>query len=396
MALVKLPPQDSVRRNAAPLERVPTRKEKPAALALRPAPRPCVVDDRLNLLIEGKDRLWKRDLRISELVNVVLISGASAFVMSQRWAWWAVVVASISAVAGMWAFARQMTPREERLRRLIRVIARRRRVCVSCGYRLEGERHGRCRCPECGAAYDAGDTRHLLGQELLHAFAARGRAMAGIVIVYVLIWLALVARGEGLTAHAGLSVALLVALEAMHQSFVRSGRRRDAAGVVEAAAVHDCGAELNCHGGLPTDCPACERMLTFGEIFARPEPSNLGDRRILNLLHRATLLRWVFITLICGGLAAFLQLDDALVRRLSLSLGWTGSIISLSIPMLAWVVGLGIALRTRVHRNFAALKQLVGQIVPTCPGCKRDLSAIRVGPRCSECQARIPVVAIRG
>lgn len=362
----------------------------------RSTARPCVADDRLNMLIEGKDRLWKRDLRIAELVNVVIISAASAFVMSQRWAWWAVAVASISAVACMWAFARMMTPREERLRRLMRVIARRRRVCVSCGYRLEGERHGRCRCPECGTAYDAGDTRHLLGQELLHAFAARGRAMAGIVIVYVLIWLALVARGEGLTAHAGLSVALLAAMEVMHRAFVRQGQRNDDAGAIGAIALHDCGAELNCRDGLPVDCPACERMLTFGEIFVRPDPANLGDRRILNLLHRATLLRWVFITLICGGLAAFLQLDDVLVRRLSLSLGWTGSIISLAIPMLVWVVGLGVALRARVHRNFAALKRLVSQLLPTCPGCQRDLSAIRVGPRCSECQARIPVVAIRG
>lgn len=159
---------------------------------------------------------------------------------------------------------------------------------------------------------------------------------------------------------------------------------------------HGCGAELTFRDRLPTDCPACERMLTFGEIFVLPDPANLADRRILSLLHSALLLRWMFITLICGGLAAFLQLDDVLVRRLSLTLGWTGSIISLSIPMLVWVVGLGIALRTRVHRNFAALKRLVSQLVPTCPGCQRDLSAIRVGPRCPECHSRIPVIAIRG
>ena len=90
------------------------------------------------------------------------------------------------------------------------------------------------------------------------------------------------------------------------------------------------------------------------------------------------------------------ELDDILVRRLSLSLGWTGSIISLSIPMLAWAVGLGVALRTRVHRNFAALKRLVSQLAPACPSCNRDLSAIRVGPRCPDCYARIPVIAIRG
>ena len=85
------------------------------AIMRREPVRHCVADDRLNLLIEGKDRLWKRNLRISELVNVVIISAASAFVMSQCWAWWAVAVASISAVACMWAFAHCMTPREQRL-----------------------------------------------------------------------------------------------------------------------------------------------------------------------------------------------------------------------------------------------------------------------------------------
>lgn len=358
--------------------------------------RPHVADDRLNLLIEGKDRLWKRDLRISELVNVVIISAASAFVMSQRWAAWSVAVASISAVVCMWAFARTMTPREERLRRLMRVIARRRRLCVGCGYRLVDAGRGRCRCPECGAAYDAADTRHLLGQELLHAFSARGRVIAGIVIVYVLIWLALVAQGAGLAAHGGLSFALLAALEVMHRGFVRRGRLSAVAPANRTELTHECGARLPVDYCLPTDCPACERMLTFGEIFVLPDPANLADRRILALVHSAMLLRWVFITLICGGLAAFLQLDDVLVRRLSLSLGWTGSIISLAIPMLAWVAGLGIALRTRVHRNFAALRRLVSQLAPTCPGCNRDLSAIRVGPRCSDCHARIAVTAIRG
>jgi len=394
MPITKMPPIHAAPRASVPRVRRIEVDAVPGPLALRSPGRSCVADDRLNFLIECKDRLWRRDLRISELINVTIISGASAFVMSQRWAWWAVAVASISAVACMWAFARQMTPREERLRRLMRVIARRRRLCVGCGYRLTGQ--GRTRCPECGTAYDAGDTRHLLGQELLHAFSSRGRAMAGIVIVYVLIWLALVARGGGIAAQGWLSLALLATMEIMHRAFVRTGRLNVERHGEPSPAAHDCGAEWTLAEGLPTDCPACERMVTFGEIFVLPDPSNLADRRILGLLHRATLLRWVFITLICGGLAVFLQFDDVLVRRMSLSLGWTGSLISLSIPMLLWVIGLGVALRTRVHRNFAALKQLVSQLVPTCPGCNRDLSAVRVGTRCPDCHARISVVAIRG
>ena len=386
----------NVRITRAPITSTPHASDENSNAIVRRGPvRPCQADDRLNLLIEGKDRLWKRDLRISELVNVIIISGASALVMSQRWAWWAVAVASISAVACMWAFARMMTPREERLRRLMRVIARRRRLCTGCGYRLIETDRGRSRCPECGAAYESGDTRHLLGQELLHAFSARGRAIAALVIVYVLIWLALVARGSGMMAQGCLSMGLFAAFEIIHRVFIRRGRF-NAGNVRRVRPTHVCGVELSCRGGLPRNCPACERMLTFGEIFVRPDPANLADRRILHLLHQATLLRWTVITLICGGLAAFLQCDDVLVRRLAFSLGWSGSIISLAIPMLIWVVGLGLFLRTQVHRNFAALKRLAGQLSPMCPGCNRDLSDVRVGPCCPDCHARIPVAVIRG
>jgi len=136
--------------------------------------------------------------------------------------------------------------------------------------------------------------------------------------------------------------------------------------------------------------------LTFGEIFIRPNPADLADARIQRLLYSALLLRWFCLTLICGGLGVFLQFDDVMLRRLSLTLGRNSSLISLALPMLAWVVGTGLVFRTLARRSFARLKTLFAQLTPTCRRCRCDLSDTPVAARCPQCRAKVRPADIRG
>ncbi len=114
---------------------------------------------RMDRIEAGKRRLWRGQLRLTQLVNGLIFCSAMLFMVWQRWAFWAAGGAAMYTAAGMWAFARWMAPREQRLRRHMVCLARRRRSCVSCGYRLCDLQHGRC--PECGTDFDPNDTRHV-------------------------------------------------------------------------------------------------------------------------------------------------------------------------------------------------------------------------------------------
>ena len=387
---------------------------------------------RLDRIADGKSRHWQVDLRLTQLLNCIALGLSAAFIIRQNWAYWATGLAAAFAVACMWAFARAMSPREQRLRRRLACLAKRRRTCVVCGYRLHDlENH---RCPECGTAFDPNDTRHLLTAETVRLYSSRARMTSAVVIVFVLFWMSGLAQRQPWPVQVGLALGLLLALQCLSAYWNRQAKRRErgdsvgirsnttvarARTIVPSAAdkrpntivapasrrcspdrpdgatpllpplphCRECGTALLTHVNQnpPETCPACKRKLTYGDVFVRPDVRRLSDPRICAIQQKSLLIRWVFLVAVCGGLTVLTQLDAGLLRAAALGRGPTMLLITLGLPLFAWVFGLAIVFRHLARRLQTHLKLLFAQIHPACSRCARDMSADSVGACCPQC-----------
>ncbi|MBN2560378.1 MAG: zinc finger-like domain-containing protein [Phycisphaerae bacterium] len=370
---------------------------------------------RLDRIEAGKNRLWRGSLRVTQLVNLLMFSASALFIMWRAWAYWATALAAVFATLGMWVFARRMTPREERLRRLMVTLARRRRTCVVCGYLLRDLTGSKC--PECGAGFDSRDDRHILAQETLHLYSSRARSVSAVVSVFVLFWVSALARGSVWQVHVALALALLAAFHVLHALWIRQARRTkprsDPAGTPHCPG---CGGELLLETSnrqssifnrqsvipnpqstiLPRACPRCDRRLTYADVFVRPDVRRLADRRARRLQYRMLALRWAFLVAIFAGLACLVRFGGALPRIQMFGLGGWSFYVSVMLPVLTWVMLMTAVLRYLARRQQRRLKLLFAQIVPQCPRCGAGLSGQPVGRPCPTCNRGIDPMYIRG
>ena len=343
---------------------------------------------RLDRIETGKHRLWQSQLRLTQVVHGLLFCSAALFMLWQRWTFWAAGVAAVYAAAGMWAFARWMTPREQQLRRHMVCLAKRRRCCVSCGYRL-CDLQG-ARCPECGVAFDPNDVRHVLRAETLKMYSSLARSISAIVIVHVMFWVAATVQGCSWTVLVGLAASLVVAFNLLHWIWIRPSRQRNGAAgsPLSGPRCSGCGAKLcDLNEPAPTVCCRCARRLTHGDVFIRPDVRRHWDRRITSVQYRSLMLRWGFLVLVCGGLSALVNLNAGLLRTMSLGMGPFMLFATLGIPFLMWVVGWTLAFRAVARRFRRRIALLFAQINPTCRRCETDLSRVPVGSPCPACRA---------
>ncbi|MFQ5495220.1 MAG: hypothetical protein ACE5EX_07540 [Phycisphaerae bacterium] len=351
---------------------------------------------RLDRIEAGKARLWRAQLRLTQVVNGLILGAAVPFVIWQDWAYWAAAVAAAWTVTGMWGFARWMGPREQRLRRHMVALARWRRRCVRCGYRLRDLTQPRC--PECGAGFDFADTRRFLGAATLHRYSARARMISAVVIVAVLFWVSALARGAAWPWHVSLALGLAAAFHGLHLFWrFQAGRDCRTAGQPPVPQCVDCGHMLRApRAGPPNVCPGCDRRLTYGEVFIRPDARRLTDARLVSIQYRSLVLRWVFLVAVCGGLTVLVHLDPRMFRSASFGRGRSMLFVSLGLPVLFWVAGSAVLFRHLARRLQQRLRLLFAQIAPTCPRCETDLSPVPVGDACPRCRRRPNLQATLG
>lgn len=352
-----------------------------------------VREARIDRIEAGKNRLWRFDLRISQLAHGVLMAVSISFVAWWGWAMWAGAVAAAVAVAGMWTIARRMVPHEERLRRHLAALARRRRTCLQCGYRLRGLTSDRC--PECGLRFDPDDERFMFGPQALRTFSQRARQTSVVIIVFVIFWVCAMANGDIRTAHAALAFGLLAAIHALHTLWNREARRSEPPAVRPNCT--GCGAELPpSKTGMPRNCPSCERPLIYADVFVRPDSRRLADPRVIHIQHQALLLRWIFICAICGGATALVQLDPVVRRLIAFAPAGPLALVVLAVPVLLYVVPISLVFQRLARGQQRKFKTLFAQIFPTCPRCATDISSQRVGDPCANCGRAIRLTHVTG
>lgn len=363
-------------------------------------------EHRLDLIEAGKKRLWLKSLRATQLVSFVCISGSVFFIMWQAWAFWAAGIAALFACGSMWAFAKGMGPREERLRRFMVAIGKRRRVCAACGYRLHEQ--GQPRCPECGADFDPSDDRHILAQETVKLYSSRARVASVVNIVFVLFWVCALARRDGWLVHAGLAGASLVTFFALFGFWNRQVTRQRSGGArPHTPRCVGCERELYpASVGPPASagpladiadkCPGCGQPLTYGEVFIRPDIRYLPDRRTDSLQWTVLFLRWVFLAATFGGLAVIVEYRTVLPSLPTFGSGGAGAILGLMVPVLAWVFGLVFAAKHLISPLHRRMKLIFSQVVPHCRHCQGRLTEVPVGRPCPGCGRPVDPVAIHG
>lgn len=351
---------------------------------------------RLDRIEAGKAALWRVDLRLTQIVNGLLMLASIGFVVWQGWAFWAAGLAAAFAVGGMWGFARWMRPREERLRRHLVTLARHRRVCAACGYRLRGLAEHRC--PECGLAFDPDDDRHILGQQTLHVFSGRARQVSAIVIVFVIFWTTALAGGEPWPIHVILAGGLLIAFLALHVSWIARARRSEAGhDGPTAPACPGCATPVAIgRAEVQRTCEACGRHLTCGDLFVRPDTRRLTDRRVLAVQFRSLLLRWAFLCAACGGLTILVTVDVLARRLIQLAPVGPFFFVVMSIPVVAYLIACGSVFRRVARGQQRRLKMLFALIGPRCGRCGADVTQLRIGIACSCCGATVKLVDVLG
>ncbi len=363
---------------------------------------------RLDAIAEGKSRLWRIHLRVSQVVNSLVFGLALGLVFRLNWTYWAAGAAAIVSVGGSWAFARWMAPRERRLRRHLVCLARHRRCCVHCGYRLRDLES--CRCPECGLQFDPNDTRHVLTPESLQTYSSRARSVSAVAGTAVLIWVAMLANGAPWASQVVLALSLLAAFHGLHLYWLAQSRARETRGGPEAApetGPRSAGGPFCCavcNGPLVSDssgrglcCPTCGRQAKLGEVFVRPAPQRPTDRRLVSIQYRSLLLRWAFLITICGGLTLVVRQIQAIAPVLaSLGLGRLGVFGGMTMIVLVWSMGVMGAFAGLARRLQQRLRLLCSAIRPVCPRCAADVSEAAVGGRCPKCSRRIALWMVTG
>ncbi len=347
---------------------------------------------RLEAVEAAKHRLWLNSLRLTELVYFILIGAAVGFVFWQDWALAATGIAAAGSIVGMWAFARRMSPREERLRRMMDLLARRRRTCAECGYRLQDLASDRC--PECGLRFDPEDSRPFLAQQTLVMFSGQARMVSAVMIVFVLFWVSILAGGGHWSMYVALAFGLLLALNGVYLIWAVQARRSQREG--EMAARRRCRhcnhASSSAAKSLPTHCDTCGERFVYRDVFVRPDVRRMADRRVRRLIYASLMLRWVFFVALFGGLLVLIQSD--VVMRFLASFGFTQSVstFSMMVPVLIWMLGVAVAFRHIGRRIQRRLRRLFSAIAPHCRRCGNDLSEMPVGAACPNC-GRMPTDA---
>ncbi len=355
-----------------------------------------IREARLDRIQAGKTRLWQGGLRIAQVVNGAVVGVAFFSLYSLGWSLRATVVASLVTVAVMWGFARLMAPRERRLRRHMVCLAQRRRGCVQCGYLLRDLIEHRC--PECGLAFDPADHRHILTEKTLHRYSARARLISAVAIVAVLFWIATMAQGGAWIHHLLIAAGLLAAYYGMHRYWIDQARREETGGERVGPACPSCGMALAQAGGLlPSPCAGCGHRLTLGDVFVRPDPHRLADRRVVAIQCHSLVLRWCFLVSVCAGLT-LVALNHTVLLRLApvLGIGRAGEFTAIVGPVLFWAIGVMQIFVVFARRLQRRLRMMFAVVRPMCPRCEAGVSDVRVGEACPKCSRRIPLWTITG
>ncbi|MCB9855627.1 MAG: hypothetical protein H6818_08040 [Phycisphaerales bacterium] len=292
---------------------------------------------RIDRIEAGKTQLWKFNLRISELANFIVFVPAVLLLWSQSWAAWALAPACVIAVGGMWAFARRMRRSEARLCRHMVFLARYRRRCAMCRYCIQGLAGPRC--PECAFGFDPDDDRHLLIPLMNRIFSGQGRQVSAVAIVAGMTAVVMLAQNAGWRWYVAWSGLLLAAMHVLFAVWIVQARRMQAA--FERSGVRP-----------------------FRDL---PDPRRPADGRLLRIQYGGALLRWAMMTAICGGLAVIVNLDASVLRVLSFGGGAGTLFVSLGVPVLAYVLGVGMLMRYcvsklmwRMRIRLAAVPTVVG------------------------------------
>lgn len=288
---------------------------------------------RIDRIEAGKTQFWKVNLRVSELVNFAVFVPAIVILWLQSWAAWALVPACGIAVGGMWAFARGMRRREKRLCRHMVFLARHRRRCAMCRYCIQGLDGPRC--PECGFAFDPDDDRHLLIPLINQVYSQQGRQVSAVAIVAGMTAVVMLAQNADWYWYACWSVALLIVMHVLFGIWVVQAR------------------------SLQT---AFERN-NVRPFSDRPDPRRPADWRLLRLQYGGAVLRWGMMTAICGGLAAIVSLDASVLRVLSFGAGAGMLVVSLGVPVLAYVLGVSLLMRFCVSRLMNRMRVRLADVV---------------------------------
>ncbi|MCA9254741.1 MAG: hypothetical protein KDA33_03850 [Phycisphaerales bacterium] len=271
-------------------------------------------------------------LRVSEIANFGALAPAIILLWWQTWAWQALVPACSIAVGAMWTVAWRMRPREERLCRHMVFLARHRRRCAMCRYCIQGLA-GPC-CPECGFAFDVDDDRHLMIPLINQMYSRQGRHVAAVAISAGMAAVVLLAQGADWRWHVVWSLALLLVLHMVFGVWILQARSRQNA--FERAGV-----------------------TPFSD---RPDPRRPSDWRLLRLQYVGVLLRWAMMTAICGGLAVIVNLDPSVLRVLAFGGGADMLVVSLGVPVLAYVLGVGMLMRVLVSRLMTRMRIMLAEI----------------------------------
>lgn len=259
--------------------------------------------DRLDYLEAAKSKIWKNDLRLSELAYFTLLIPALAAMWWFKWSWPVCLIASVYAVIGMLAFSTWMVPRERRLIRHMMFLARHRRRCIDCRYVIQDvERH---LCPECGKAFNPQDQRHLMLPLINQLYSQQARRIAAVAIPMMLVEITLIAGGASVALHTAAAAGFLLAFHCVFGLTYWEARRDTSTG---------------------RPWSSLRQMLAA-----------TGFSRLLRLQYSGLLLRWAFLVSLCGGLAAILQINVATLERLGIANTPFGVYGGIGTPALVWL-----------------------------------------------------------
>ncbi len=343
-------------------------------------------EDRLSRIEAGKTKLWRGSLRITQLVNIGLILIVGLIVIWQDWSFLGAAAGAAIATTGMWLFARRMAPTENRLRRHLLFLSAKRRTCARCGYRIHDL--GGDKCPECGARFDPNDDRHLLrAPQTLRIYSMQARRNSAVVIVLAIFWSCALANKSGWATHLALALGGLAAFHCLHALWIHSARAIQKRRGPPTRMPHcpACKTELPVKAArrnpLPDRCPKCQKPLTHGDLFIRPDARWLNDPRVHRIQYRLLILRWCFLVTIFTGLVVFTQVDPVVRRITSLGLGPIGLVL-----FVVFFIGAAAgALRLLGVRLQRRLKLLFAQVEPQCERCNAPITKVSIGEPCPEC-----------
>lgn len=266
---------------------------------------------RIDRIEAGKSRIWRINLRVSELVTFLVFAPSVLFLWWQSWAYWALVPACAMSVGGMWAFAQRMRPYESRLCRHMMFLARHRRRCAMCRYCIQGLSGPHC--PECAFEFDPNDDSHLLIPLVNQMYSRQGRQVASVAIVAVMIAVVLMANDALIRWYFVWSGGLLAILHVFVLVIVRRVRQSSYESLYS---------------------PTLTLRLDTG-----------GRKKVCRVLYLAFLVRWAMLSALCAGLCALMNANTTWIERLFPTRSPLGLYCSIGAVILAWSAVIAISYR---------------------------------------------------